>query len=57
MEVALSDFGPLTLGFVIITSLWLFFSQYFRSKVDRGFEEYALFYEYLNNVTHLSKEL
>ena len=57
MEVALSDFGPLTLGFVIITSLWLFFPQYFRSKVDRGFGEYALFYEYLNNVTHLFKEL
>ena len=49
--------GPLTLGFVIITSLWLFFPQCFRSKVDRGFGEYVLFYEYLNNVTHSFKEL
>ncbi|KAM3686048.1 hypothetical protein ACB098_11G170400 [Castanea mollissima] len=49
--------GPLTLGFMINTSLWLFFPQYLQSKVDRGFGEYSLFYEYLNNVTHSFKEL
>ncbi|KAF5445925.1 hypothetical protein F2P56_031598 [Juglans regia] len=44
--------GPLTIGFVIVTSFWLFFPQFLRFKADeRAFREYAALGEFVNNVT------
>ncbi|XP_075645791.1 acyl-CoA--sterol O-acyltransferase 1-like [Castanea sativa] len=44
--------GPLTNGFVIITSFWLFFPPFLRFKADeRAFEKYAALGEFLKKVT------
>ncbi|KAL0006987.1 hypothetical protein SO802_008489 [Lithocarpus litseifolius] len=44
--------GPLAIGFVFVTSFWLFFPPFLRFKADvRAFEEYALLGELLKNVT------
>ena len=43
--------GPLTNGFVIITSFWLFFPPFLWFKVDeKAFEEYAALGDFLKNV-------
>ena len=40
--------GPLTIGFVIITSFWLFFPPFLRFKVDeKACEEYAALGKFL----------
>ena len=44
--------GPLTIGFVMITSFWLFFPQFLRFKADdRAFGEYAAVGEFMKNLT------
>ncbi|KAF5469773.1 hypothetical protein F2P56_010335 [Juglans regia] len=44
--------GPLTVGFVIVTSFWLFFPQFLLFKADeRAFQEYAALGEFWKNVT------
>ncbi|XP_042958427.1 acyl-CoA--sterol O-acyltransferase 1-like [Carya illinoinensis] len=44
--------GSLTVGFVIVTSFWLFFPQFLRFKADeRAFQEYAALGEFWKNVT------
>ncbi|XP_022152586.1 acyl-CoA--sterol O-acyltransferase 1-like [Momordica charantia] len=44
--------APLTLGFVMVTSFWLFFPQFLRFKADvRMFEEYAALGALVKNVT------
>ncbi|KAB1224951.1 Acyl-CoA--sterol O-acyltransferase 1 [Morella rubra] len=44
--------GPLTIGFVIVTSFWLFFPQFLRCEADkRSLQEYATLAEFLKNVT------
>ncbi|KAK4592047.1 hypothetical protein RGQ29_016505 [Quercus rubra] len=43
--------GPLTIGFVIITSFWLFFPPFLQFKDDeKAFEEYVALGEFLKNV-------
>ena len=43
--------GPLTIGFVIITSFWLFFPPFLWFKDDeKAFEEYVALGEFLKNV-------
>ena len=43
--------GPLTIGFVIIPSFWLFFPPFLRFKDDeKAFEEYVALGEFLKNV-------
>ena len=42
---------PLTIGFVMVTSFWLFFPQFFRFKPDvRMFEEHAAMGAFVKNV-------
>nr|XP_028952265.1 acyl-CoA--sterol O-acyltransferase 1-like [Malus domestica] len=42
---------PLTLGFVVVTSYWLFFPQFTRCKADvRMLQEYGEFAAFLKNV-------
>lgn len=44
--------GPLAIGFVFVTSFWLFFPPFLRFKADvRAFEEYAVLGKFLKNVT------
>ncbi|GAB4830768.1 hypothetical protein Ancab_004801 [Ancistrocladus abbreviatus] len=44
--------GPLTMGFVIATGIWLFLPPMLRCKVDdRGFEEYAMVGAFVRNMS------
>ncbi|KAG7945784.1 hypothetical protein I3843_14G006300, partial [Carya illinoinensis] len=44
--------GPLTVGFVIVTSFWLFFPHFLQFKADeRAFQEYAALGKFWKNVT------
>ena len=44
--------GPLTVGFFMVTYIWLFLPQFIRCKADeRAIEEYAAFGEFVKSIT------